>query len=490
MKEKSIKANVLLNIIRLVSSILLPMISYPYISRVLGPTQLGKVDFAASIINYFAIIAGLGIPSYGVICCSKVRNHKEKLKKTVSELLVINFALTFIAYLTLFIVLAVVPAFQNKQKEILIYSLTLFCTTLGIDWLYSALEEFKYITIRSIAFKVISVVLMLLLVRNPNDYIVYECILIFSTVGSNVLNFIHARGYIDFSGLKVIDLKEHFTPILMFASASIASTINANTDTAMLGLLKDDYEVGLYGFSVKFKNLLINANNAALTVMVPRLSYYVGQHDKTQYDVLLKKAADSVMAIACGIPVFFCVFVDETIRIVGGDNYIEAVGTMIVLNLCVIALGATWIMGVGVLQTFGRQALYAKTMWFAVIVNIAVNMLLIPQFGALGAAIATLITEIFNTVMFYHYCKDILYGNIRWLSYGKLLAIALVSSFIIKYSMTYVHANLVVKLIFAAVLYGLLYSGAVLALLPNIRSITKQILNTVLKGKIIWFQEK
>lgn len=179
MREKSIKANVLLNIIRLMSSILLPMISYPYISRVLGPVPLGKVDFAASIVNYFAIIAGLGIPSYGVICCSKVRNDKKQLKKTVSELLVINFVLTFIAYLVLFIVIAAVPAFQSKQKEILIYSITLFCTTLGIDWLYSALEEFKYITVRSIVFKVISVALMLLLVRNPNDYIIYECILIF-----------------------------------------------------------------------------------------------------------------------------------------------------------------------------------------------------------------------------------------------------------------------------------------------------------------------
>lgn len=481
MREKSIKANVLLNIIRLMSSILLPMISYPYISRVLGPVPLGKVDFAASIVNYFAIIAGLGIPSYGVICCSKVRNDKKQLKKTVSELFVINFVLTFIAYLVLFIVIAAVPAFQSKQKEILIYSITLFCTTLGIDWLYSALEEFKYITVRSIVFKVISVALMLLLVRNPNDYIIYECILIFSTVGSNVLNFIHARRFIDFSGLKFNDLKKHFTPILMFASASIASTINANTDTAMLGLLRDDYEVGLYGFSVKFKNLLINVNNAALTVMVPRLSYFVGQHDKKQYDVLLKKATDSVMAIACGIPIFFCVFASETIKIIGGDNYLDAAGTMIVLNLCVIVLGATWIMGVGVLQTFGRQNLYAKTMWLAVIVNIGVNMLLIPRLGAMGAALATLITETFNAGMFYYYSKDIIRGNIRWISYGKLLVIALAGSLVIRYFVTYIRVGVFVKLIVAAICYGLIYGGAVLILLPNARSIVLQMFDAFLK---------
>ena len=202
MREKSIRTNVILNIIRLVSSLLLPMISYPYISRVLGPVSLGKIDFAASIVNYFAVIAGLGIPTYGVICCSKVRNDENTLKKSVAELLTINFTLTFIAYLTLFVMIAVVPVFQSNQKEILIYSVTLFFTTIGIDWLYSALEEFKYITIRSIVFKAISVVMMVLLVKNPDDYIVYECILIFSTVGSNVFNFIHARHFIDFRGLK------------------------------------------------------------------------------------------------------------------------------------------------------------------------------------------------------------------------------------------------------------------------------------------------
>ena len=477
MKEKSIKANVLLNVIRLMSSILLPMISYPYISRVLGPVSLGKVDFAASIVNYFAIIAGLGIPSYGIICCSRIRNDKKELKKTVAELLTINFTLTFVAYLVLFIVIAIVPAFQIKQKEILIYSITLFCTTLGIDWLYSALEEFKYITIRSIVFKVVSVALIFLLVKNPNDYIAYECILIFSTVGSNVLNFIHARSLIDFRELKIIDLKKHFTPILMFATASIASTINANTDTVMLGLLKDDYEVGLYSFSVKFKNLLVNVNNAALTVIVPRLSYFFWQHDKKRYDVLLKKATDSVMAIACGIPICFCVFANETIEIIGGNNYLDATGTMIVLNLCVIVLGATWIMGVGVLQTSGRQNLYAKTLWFATIVNIGVNMLLIPHLGAMGAAIATLITEIFNAGMFYYYSKDILHGNIRWISYGKLLAIALVSSFMIKYFMTYIHMNVLAELIFAGVCYGVVYGGAVLILLPNVQSIALHMLN-------------
>ena len=148
--------------------------------------------------------------------------------------------------------------------------------------------------------------------------------------------------------------------------------------------------------------------------MVPRLSYYAGQHNKQQFDTLLKKASDSVMAIACGVPILFCVFANETIVLIGGDSYLKATWTMVVLNLCVIVLGATWIMGVGVLQTCGRQNLYAKTMWIAVAINIFVNILLIPHFGATGAATATLITEISNAVMFYHYSElDVYFKNIQ-----------------------------------------------------------------------------
>lgn len=475
MKEKSIKANAILNVIRLVSSILLPMISYPYISRVLGPTQLGKVDFATSIINYFSIIAGMGIPSYGIICCSKVRNNKHELKKTVIELLTINFLLTIIAYILLFMGVLFIPTFHAKQKEILIYSVTILGTTIGIDWLYAALEDFKFITIRSIVFKITSVVLMLLIIKKQEDYILYEWILVVSTVGSNVLNFIHARKFIDISELKNMQIKRHLMPIIVFASASVAGTINANTDTAMLGILKSDKDVGLYGFAIKFKNILISINNAALTVMIPRLSYYAGQNKMKEFKGLLKRAADSVMAIACGIPVFFSVFSTETTLILGGDRYLAACSTMIILNLCVVVLGMTWVMGVGVLQTLERQNLYAKTMWLAVIVNIIVNLLLIPHWGSLGAAIATLFTEIFNVFMFYYYSRDIVKGSIQWSEYLKLLLIAIIASITARCAVVHINCNLILKLFIAVCIFGVVYGLSVMLLLKNVREMIRQI---------------
>lgn len=482
MKEKSIKANAILNVIRIASSILLPMISYPYISRVLGPIQLGKVDFATSIISYFSIIAGLGIPNYGIICCSKVRNDRYELKKTVVELLTINFILTIIAYIALFLSILFIPILYARRRVILIYSITILGTTIGIDWLYAALEDFKYITIRSIVFKTISVVLMLLLIKNQKDYILYEYILVFSTVGSNVLNFIHARNLVDISQFKNIRIKKHMLPIIIFASASVAGTINANTDTAMLGLLKSDYDVGLYGFAVKFKNLLVNLNNAALTVMIPRLSYYAGQKKMKEFEGLLKKAADSVMMIACGIPIFFCVFASETTIMLGGKKYLDACPTMIVLNLCVVVLGMTWVMGVGVLQTFGRQGLYAKTMWMAVVVNISVNLILIPKCGSLGAAVATLFTELFNAFMFYIYSRDIIKKCIHWISYSRLLFISTTTSFFARWVVSYLNCNQIFKLFIAVVIFGFIYGGSAILLFKNVRDVVIQIIIRIIKN--------
>ena len=155
--------------------------------------------------------------------------------------------------------------------------------------------------------------------------------------------------------------------------------------------------------------------------------------------------------------------------------------TMIVLNLCVIVLGMTWVMGVGVLQTLGRQNLYAKTMWMAVVINVSVNFALIPKLGSLGAAIATLFTEIFNAVMFYWYSRDVIKNSIRWISYLKLLIIAIAASSLAKWLVSFNDFNLIVKMALAGCVFGLIYVVFVIMLLKSVQDMAKQVLIKLIK---------
>lgn len=151
------------------------------------------------------------------------------------------------------------------------------------------------------------------------------------------------------------------------------------------------------------------------------------------------------------------------------------------LKKCVIVLGMTWVMGVGVLQTLGRQNLYAKTMWMAVVINVSVNFALIPKLGSLGAAIATLFTEIFNAVMFYWYSRDVIKNSIRWISYLKLLIIAIAASSLAKWLVSFNDFNLIVKMALAGCVFGLIYVVFVIMLLKSVQDMAKRVLIKLIK---------
>lgn len=193
MKKKSLGLNALLNGIRTVLNTLFPLITFPYISRVLSVENVGKYNFALSVIQYFLLIAALGISTYAVREGTKFRDDKKKFSIFANEIFTINIISTIIAYILLVFTVAAVPKFKDYAVIIAVFSIEILFTTIGTEWIYSIYEEYAYITIRSIIFKVISIILLFLLVKKPDDYIVYAGITVFANAGSNILNFIHAK---------------------------------------------------------------------------------------------------------------------------------------------------------------------------------------------------------------------------------------------------------------------------------------------------------
>ena len=152
-----------MNAILTVAGIIFPLITFPYISRVLLVEGSGKVAFATSVVTYFTMFASLGIPTYGVRACAIVRDNKEKLSKTVQELLIISGGTTLLTYIVFGISLFVIPEFAQERTLLLIVGLGIGLNTIGVQWLYNALEQYSYITTCSILFKVIGMILMFLL---------------------------------------------------------------------------------------------------------------------------------------------------------------------------------------------------------------------------------------------------------------------------------------------------------------------------------------
>lgn len=155
-KNKSIKLNFIMNVILTMSSFIFPLITFPYVSRILLPEGTGKVSFATSLISYFSMFAQLGIPTYGIRACAKVRDDKEELTRTTQELVIINFVMSVISYTALAVALMLVPRLREERALYIIVSLTIAFNVIGMEWMYKALEQYTYITIRSIIFKFVA----------------------------------------------------------------------------------------------------------------------------------------------------------------------------------------------------------------------------------------------------------------------------------------------------------------------------------------------
>ena len=297
-KNKSIKINFIMNAVLTMSSFIFPLITFPYISRILSPVGTGKVAFATSLITYFAMFAQLGIPTYGIRSCAKVRDDRNELSKVVHELLFINLIMSLISYMFFVAILFIIPKLQEERNLYIIISLTILLNAIGMEWLYKGLEEYAYITIRSIAFKFIALIFMFLFVREQKDYTIYGGITIFASSASNVLNLINSHKYIDWKKQKGYCFKRHIRPILIFFAMSCATTIYTNLDTVMLGFMTTDKDVGYYNAAIKIKLILVSIVTSLGTVLLPRASYYVEHSLIGEFWNTSRKALNFVMVIA------------------------------------------------------------------------------------------------------------------------------------------------------------------------------------------------
>ena len=194
-KQKSLKLNFVMNAILTMSQFVFPLITFPYVSRILLPIGTGKVSFATSIVSYFTLFAQLGIPTYGIRARAKVRDNREELSKMVQELFIINLVMSALAYVVYFAAICYVPRFRQDKDLFLIVGLTIFFNAIGMEWLYKALEQYTYITVRSIIFKFIAIVAMFLMVHEQSDYVIYGGISILASSASNIFNFFHICFY-------------------------------------------------------------------------------------------------------------------------------------------------------------------------------------------------------------------------------------------------------------------------------------------------------
>lgn len=407
MQNKSLKLNAFLNTVRNVLNMIFPLITFPYVSRVLGANGLGIYNFSNSVISYFLLLAGLGISTYAVREGAKYRKSKENISFFASQIFSINVFSTIFSYIILFISLVIFPKLHMYAVCILIFSLQIAFTTIGTEWIYTIFEDYTYITVRSILFNISSLVMLLLFVRNKDDYLIYAAITAFANAGSNILNFFHAKAFCHVKFTFKCNFYKHIKPIMIIFASNLAILIFVNSDVTILGIMKNTYTVGIYTVAVKIYSVLKTVLSAALIVTVPRLAALYGENKKLQY----RKTASDIFnfLIFSTFPSMIGLFMisSNVIMILSGKEFLTANLSLKLLSIALIFSISGWFYSECVLIPAKLEKIVLISTVISAIVNIVLNITLIPFYSENAAAFSTVIAEAVNMIIMVFYGRNI-----------------------------------------------------------------------------------
>lgn len=405
MKKKSIGLNVVLNVIKQCCAILFPIITFPYVSRVLSTENYGKYNFGNSIIVYVTLFATLGITNYAIREGARIRKDKQAFQKLAEQIFTINCLTTIVSYVIFIVLLIFVPKLHAYWLLLSIQSITVLLTTIGADWVNSIYEDFFYITIRYLIVQIVSIILMFILVKKPEDYIIYAGIHVFANVGANVANFIHIRRYTHLRLTRHMNIKQHIKPMLMLFCNSLSVQLYINSDVTLLGIMQNDVAVGIYSAAVKIYNIVKQLLNAVIVVIIPRISALLGENKIKEYNKLLGTVFHGILSVIMPLITGIFMLSYEIIALIGGEEYAVGYWSLRVLSLALCGAVFANFFTNAILVPNKKEKNFMIATLIAASVNIGLNFIFIPLFSYVGAAITTVIAEFIVLGFGHHYAK-------------------------------------------------------------------------------------
>lgn len=404
MKKRSLKINAILNTIRQSLTMLFPLITFPYVSRVLGTEEFGKYTFSASIVTYFQLFSAFGISTFAIREGAAIRENKKAVSKLASDLFSFNIITCTIAYVALILLVIFSTKINSYSPLVFTQSLCMVLTLLGLDWVNNVYEDFLYITVRYIIIQIIALASIFLFVRSSADTAKYCLILILGSYGGNLINLFYIRRYISLPRPRLFPIKTYIVPLAVLFVNSLATTIYVNSDVTMIGIFLNDNEVGLYSFSSKIYNILKYFINAAVIVTIPRLASVV-RTNRDKYNSLIEKALYALIVFLLPISAGLLILSKQVIMVAGGKGYINGYSSLMILSFSLIfaLLGSICTNCILIIHKLEKRVLISTII--SATINVLLNLILIPTIGIEGAAITTVIAELVNMIIQSYFIK-------------------------------------------------------------------------------------
>ena len=419
MKQKSLFKNIIYNFIYTGLNLFFPLITSPYVSRIHGASNIGKVNFATSIVNWFVLFAVFGTTTYGIREVSKIRDNKEEMNKIFSEIVVINGTLSVGVTIIYFLLVFNIEKFSNEMPLFLIMSLSIILNMFSIDWFYQGIEEYGYITTRNFIFKVISLISIFLFVNKSEHYIRYGLISVLATSLSGILNYIYSRKYVKIQ-FRNINPFRHMRSLSIFFMHTLVVSIYTNLDQTMLGFWIDAKSVAFMNRSKTVVNMAVAISTAISNATLPRASYYI-KNNKRKFMHLISEIPNFILWITIPITIGCICLAPNIMYILGGSEFLEATEVLQILSLTIIFSPLSGYLQSQVLVSSGKEKIGLNCAIITSFLSILLNVILIPKIGVLGPAIVQVISETSAVSMRYYIAKKRLgYNEITFIKKASI----------------------------------------------------------------------
>ncbi|MGL4373773.1 MAG: oligosaccharide flippase family protein [Turicibacter sp.] len=396
MKQKSITKNYLYNLMLNGINLIFPLVTAPYLSQVLGALNIGKVNYAMSIVGWFILFASFGIPRYGMREISKNRKDKEQLTTIFWNLLNIQWILSL---LVMVVYLGIIFYFQMFASELALYVMMMTMILLNIfsiDWFYQGIEEYGFLTFRNFIFKIINIILIFWLIQNPADYLMYGLISIIGLSINNVFNFIHAKKFLTKQTVK-LSFWFYLNEMKTYFYITLIISLYTKLDQTLIGNLSQS-DLALYLRSKVFLSIGFSVVNSLITVLIPRAAYLA----KTNYEAyksVLNATINYIylLAFPCGMGLFL--LSDELMLLFGGKEFLPGSVSLKIISILLVITSISIYQIEQILLPHQKEKAVVGIQISAAIFSVVLNSILIPRYSFIGASITWVLTEAFITVI-------------------------------------------------------------------------------------------
>ena len=404
MKKKSIAKNYIYNLIYQMLTILLPLITTPYLSRVLGAEPIGIYGYTISIVTYFILFGSLGVAMYGQREIAYLQQDKKARSKTFWEIVIIRTITLSISILIFYLVYGRTGEYAVYYKILIVQ---LVATIFDISWLFQGIEEFDKTVIRNLIVKMLSLIFIFVLIKTPNDLWKYFAIYVGAELIGNITLWFYIPQYLEKVSINELNFKRHIKPTLAMFVPQIAIQIYTVLDKTMIGKITNDMtEVGYYEQAQKIVKAALTVVSALQLVMNSRIANAYATNDKKEVKQCLEKSFHFVWFLA--IPMMFGLIAvaPKFVPWYYGEGFDRVTPILIATAPILIALGLNGITGVQYLVQIGKQNIFTISVTAGAVVNVLLNLVLIHFLGGVGATIASVIAEIVILGIQLRYFKD------------------------------------------------------------------------------------